>query len=795
MSKIRYLFLLACLCVMNTAWAATINEQQARTIATRFMAGHGMRSTSLKLAHKAPTLHATAGSGQTAYYVYNASGGYVIVAGDDRAPSVLGYSDHGTFDSQDVPEALQYLLEGYAAQIDELARGGKSAPQLRGTAPISPLVTASWSQNNPYNILLPYLPSGSHAHVGCVATALSQVMYFWKWPARPTRPILAYTSVTASNGDTLRIDMPELPVIDFNWEVMKDTYETSDTLSAAARAAATLSLYSAQAVQMTFKKTSSGATTSSIPNFAATYFDYDASAHMEYRTNYSTQGWADLIYNELAAGRPVIYSGSKKTGGHAFICDGYDGNGMFHFNWGWNGSSNGYFLLNVLNPDLQGTGSASGTYGYILDQGVIVGFQPNQGGSHIFELTATDVALNSYTGTRYYSSDPFEIVVSGRFHNYTSDTLDVRFGWGLFKDGVMIENLYSAYNHTLRPGYRHTHTNRELTFGANRTSGTYRILPMYTEYSQDNWRPCAGADRNYIEVTINGNTMTATGHGTAATRDYTINDITVTGNMHVGRPVDFTMNLTNNGESSNELLYMFANGSFVSAGYVGLEKGETGDIPFMYMPGTAGNHTITWSWKDDGTNPIASRNITIANMPAATLTATIKVLNVTDADNHIITSDKFSIEVNVTNAGSTPYDEDISVKLYKHTSGNSGSNIQAKNQHLTLQPGATATLRFDMDNVEDGWQYFAYAFYYSEGTQTSAKGTTTYTIVFPAEQEYTLGDVNSDGVVNISDVTALIDHLLGNNDADINTTAADVNSDSIINISDVTMLIDRLLGN
>ena len=177
MSKIRYLFLLACLCVMNTAWAATINEQQARTIATRFMAGHGMRSTSLKLAHKAPTLHATAGSGQAAYYVFNASGGYVIVAGDDRAPSVLGYSDHGTFDSQDVPEALQYLLEGYAAQIDELTRGGKSAPQLRATAPISPLVTASWSQNNPYNVLLPYLPSGSHAHVGCVATALS--WYSW----------------------------------------------------------------------------------------------------------------------------------------------------------------------------------------------------------------------------------------------------------------------------------------------------------------------------------------------------------------------------------------------------------------------------------------------------------------------------------------------------------------------------------------------------------------------------------------------------------------------------------------
>ena len=367
-----------CLLAITTTWAAPVNENQARSIAVNFMANHSMRSTSLRMAHKAPMVK-TAGADNAAYYVFTGNrGGYVIVAGDDRVPAVLGYSDKGTFDSQDVPEAMQYLLEGYAAQIEALEQGVKAAPQLTSGPAIAPLLKAQWSQNNPFNILLPYIPSGKHAYVGCVGTAMAQVMHYWKWPARPTCNIPAYTSEYQYTNETLTYYMPELPVTDFDWEAMQNTYQTTDTASAAALAAATLCLYCDQAVQMTFKKASSGASTSSIPGFAAAYFDYDAGAHMESRVGYTTQGWADLLYSEVASGRPVIYSGSKKSGGHAFICDGYDGQGMFHINWGWNGQSNGYFLLNVLNPDEQGTGSADGAYGYIMSQGAIVGFQPLQ---------------------------------------------------------------------------------------------------------------------------------------------------------------------------------------------------------------------------------------------------------------------------------------------------------------------------------------------------------------------------------------------------------------------------------
>ena len=792
MKKILFFVLVLCLSMAwGNAWGAPIGESQARNIAERFMASKALPAASLKVVHKAPRLGATTATDAAAFYVFNASRGFVIVAGDNRAPSVLGYSDSGSFDIQSLPQAMRELLEGYEAQIDALSRGAEAAPQLRNAAAIAPLVTATWSQDNPYNIMLPYIPSGAHAHVGCVATAMAQVMYYWKWPARPTCPIPAYTS------ESLSFYMPELPVVDFAWNDMQDTYLTSDTVSAAALAAATLSQYCAQAVLMDFKEQSSGAKTINIANFAPVYFDYDRSTHMAKRCNYSTQGWAELLYTELAAGRPVIYSGSKKTGGHSFICDGYDGNGMFHFNWGWNGNSNGYFVLNVLNPDSQGTGSASGAYGYIMDQGALVGFQPNKGGSHTLELTSTDVTLDSYTGTRRYTSDPFSAVVSGMFANYTTDTLVMRYGWGLFKDGELISNLLSFVSNGLRPGYHYSHTNRQLSFGANITSGTYRIMPMYSEIDQTDWRPCVGADKNYIEVTIDGNQCVATGYGTAGSHSYVINNISMTGYMHNGRPVNMDVNMTNDGLSSNELLYMFVNGQFAAAGYVGLEPGETGDIHYTYLFANAGNYTITWSWDKNGNDPIATRSLTINPMPAANLSATFKILDVTDEGERIITSDKFSLELTITNNGSTPYDEDISAKLYKNIYGTTGSSVQGLNKHLVLGPGETTTMRFDLTNVVDGWKYFATALYYSEGEQIRFARTTFHTIVFPdgPSHEVIPGDVNGDGRVDVTDVSMTISHILGNlPSSELIFQAADVNNDGRVDVTDVASMIRIVLG-
>jgi hypothetical protein len=787
MNRLFTLLLVLGLAMMaGTSRAESISESQARNIAAGFMATHQMAPGNLRVAPRGPQLNTPATGDKTAYYVFNAErGGYVIVAGDDRAPAVLGYSDRGAFDATQIPEAMQELLEGYAAQIEDISQGAKPVLLLTTGPAISPLVSANWSQNSPYSTLLPVV-NDKHVPAGCVATAMAQVMYYWKWPARPTKTIPAYTTTALS------IDMPALAPVNFEWDLMQDTYLSTDSTTAAGLAAARLTLYCAQSVEMNFRENTSSATTTRAPLAMSTYFGYKGSMHSLSRVNYTSQQWADIIYGELSEGRPVIYSASKKSGGHAFVCDGYDGNGMFHINWGWNGQSNGYFLLNVLNPDLQGTGSASGSYGYIYSQAIIVGIEPGEG-SYSFALTSSNVTLDAYTSTRTGSNYNFSATVSGRFYNFTSQAWAVHFGWGLYQGETLVTKLYSSYNTNLNPGSYLSSTSRPLSFGRDMTSGTYRIVPIYSEYGANNWRPCIGADKNYIEVVINGNTCTFTGHGTAGGgSDYQVNDITFAGHMHNGRPIDITMNMTNNGVSGNKLLHLFLNGTFLSSSFVALEPGETGDIPYRYIPQEAGTQTLTWSWNEDGSNPIATRTITINAMPAATLTGTVEVLNVTDTQNNIITSDKFSVLYTITNNGTTTYDEDITVKLFKRTYGNNGNNVQAKVQPIVLEPGETTTLRFDLENVIDGWKYFTYAYYYSEGSQVSIKGTAAYTIVFPEEPEYIPGDVDDDGSVDINDVTALIDYLLSG--GTINMDAADLDGDNSVDINDVTALIDKLLA-
>ena len=781
MKNLHIFFLTACMALFCPAWAAVVSQQQARQIAARFMSSNSGVAPAMRLVQQAPALNASAAA---PFYVFNADraqGGYVIVAGDDRVPAVLAYSDNGVFDTQDVPEAMQGLLEGYAAQMAALDQGGQAAEHISAAGRIAPMVPAQWSQNAPFNLLLPTLPEGNHAYVGCVATAMAQVMHYWRWPARPRMAVSAYVT------ETLGFNMPALPVVDFNWDITQNTYLTDDA-SAAAMAAALVSQYCAQAVQMDFQKNASSATTSDVPLAMFLYFNYSPSCHYVQRKYFSTEQWENMILDELAAGRPVIYRGSKKSGGHAYVCDGYDGNGMFHINWGWNGKSNGYFLLNVLNPDLQGTGSASGTYGYIIDQGAVFGLKPAQASDPIpdLEVYVRNFEVQSRTAARSSVNSDFSIEQSTQFLNCSDDPIDFDFGWGLYQDDVLVKMLGTGTRSGLNSWYYFTNSST-LTFGNGIKSGTYRIKPMYGEPYSSNLKPCLGSDVNYVDVVINDLNCTIIGHGTAATADYVVNDIQVEGNMHPGRPIDVTLDVTNKGNTSNNLIYMFVGAKLESIGFVDLPTGASGKVTFRYMPAAAGLARLTFTLDEDAQKQIAHKEITINEMPAANLTGSARALNVTNASQRIITAREFALEVTVTNVGNTTYDEDISVKLYKRTHGTTGTLVQALNQHVVLEPQQTKTVTFHCDNVMDGWRYFAKTYFYSSGEQLALASIGTHTIVFPAA---TLpGDVNGDGEVTVADVNAIINMILTGE----HNTLGDVNGDGEISLADVNAVIDLII--
>lgn len=787
----RLSLLLLCLVVLNTAWAVQINQYKAKSIADDFMSAQSSQVTSMKMAYQGPAVsHDTGGVDHAAYYVFNSNtgnDGFVIIAGDDRVPAILGYSDQGNFDADQVPEAMQEWLEGVAAQIAALDDGAQAATHLQARPPIQPLLHSTWSQNSPYYILLPFLPTGKHAVVGCAATAIAQVMYYWKWPAQPSKTIPAYVT------DELSISMPSLQPVNFNWDAMQSTYLTSDTTSVASYAAATLSLYCAQSLKMDFRLTSSSASTASVMQALIEYFDYSPDLRSIARSIFTTQEWENTIYQELAAQRPVIYRGAKQNNGHMFVCDGYDGNGMFHINWGWNSSSNGYFLLSILNPDLQGTGSASGSFGYIYNQSAFINIKPG-GSSQTSGITvaASKLELVNHTDTRSGANDNFSATLYANFSNYTPRPISFYYGFGLYSGDQLISVLYSNYFEQLNSWY-YVYTTRSLTFGSGLNNGTYRIVPIYRLVNTSPWTPCEGAQVNYVEAVINGNTCSFYGHGMAATPDYHVNNVNVTGHMHINRPVDFALNLTNRGNSLNDLIYMFVDGIFEAAGQSVLGKGETGDVNFRYTPKTTGTHTVSFALNEDGTNALATRTVTISPIPAANLTGNARVLNVTDATNKVITSDKFSVKLTVTNRGTTTYDEDISINLYKHIYGNYGTAVQGMYQPIHLAPGASTVLQFDLDNVENGWKYFIKTFYYSTDGQISLAGSGTYTIIVPETPQYQHGDVNHDGEINIADLNAIINVILAYGGSQ-NVASADLNYDGSVDIADVNAMINILLN-
>ena len=732
MKRISFILLLTWLVTVNVAMANPVTESRARTIAARFIA---TQSPTLKLSSSSPVTVVTATTQQAAYYVFNttaaADRGFVIVAGDDRLPAVLGYSDSGSFDANDVPPAMQQWLDGYTAQIAAITAGGVPEVRTASRPAIAPMLPVHWGQGLPYNVLLPHISgsSNAHAYVGCVAVAMAQIMAFWKHPQRPTATIPGYTS---SSGKTYQVTMPSLVPIDFDWENMHYTYYTNDSTSEACQAVANLMLYSTTSLKSNFGLTSTGSYTRNIPEMLITYFGYKNSAHYIYRETYSTQAWEDVIYAELAAGRPVAYGGNKQSAGHAFVCDGYDGDGRFHINWGWAGKSNGYFLLNLLNPSDEGIGSAAGAYGYVKGQGAAIGLEPaGDGNEGEAALTFDDLTISSSNSTRSAASSNFTVSVSGKFVNYTHVSSMFSQGWGLFKDGEMVENLfYRSTTSSLGNQEYITVSARSLSFGAGITSGTYRILPIYTIYGANDWHPCIGADVNYIEVTFGGNySCTIKGYGTAgSTTRYTVNSCTTQGTLNHGKPVTVNLNLTNSGTSTNDLIYMFVNGEFTAMGLANIAAHESGDIVYRFTPTTAGIKTLTFSLNESGASPFHTQLVTIGSMPSATLDVSYRILGITDEDNRIITADRYSIIADVTNTGTEPYDEDFSVRLYRinNDETNVGTELLSQTQPLHLAAGASTSLQFDFDHdLVDGWKYFCYLYYYSAG-ETVGKGTKWY---------------------------------------------------------------------
>lgn len=325
--------------------------------------------------------------------------GFTLISGDDRLPEILGYTEHGRFENDNLPPALAWWIDQYAAQTaslyaaDEASKTGsvrvaRDVETPRAT--IQPLVAARWDQGYPYNSLCPVKDS-QRCVTGCSATALAQIIHHHKY----MNPKVG--SIT-SEYDGTEFDFNQYT---FDWSSMRDTYKKDAFSDTEAKAVGTLMLACGVAQHMMYSPAESGAITDfAVPYALTEYFGYDKGVRTISRSTLPTSTWKNTIYAELSASRPVLYTGQSDGGGHAFVCDGYTSYAdldYYHMNWGWSGYGDGWFRISALDPIDRGIGAGSGG-GYNYNQSMIVGIRPP-----VADDTSTyDRSLFLYPSGEYY---------------------------------------------------------------------------------------------------------------------------------------------------------------------------------------------------------------------------------------------------------------------------------------------------------------------------------------------------------------------------------------------------------
>ncbi|MBR5101543.1 MAG: C10 family peptidase, partial [Muribaculaceae bacterium] len=666
--------------------ARTIGENEARNVALSFFSKKQIPANGNIAPLRLVGRYAPGVGTKVPFYIYNSSmkgSGFVVVSADDRALPVLGYSDEGTYDPANVPPAMQEWLDFLADEISALGDDNTSTTAPRRASlggSIKPLLKCNWGQDAPYNILLPTTENGERAVTGCVATAMAQVMYYHKWPSKSTA-IPEYTSQTQG------IYRPALEATSFDWANMQNNYVPTST-GTSVNAVAKLMLYCDQALEMDFKDGSSSASTINTIQCLLNYFSYNAANYVS-RQNYTREAWEQLLYSELKAKRPVIFSGATmKNSGHAFVCDGYDNeSGLFHINWGWDGGSNGYFALSALTTKIQGTGGSAGVEGYIYRQAMVIGILPNnQSISKSTAMTFTNLELpGGTTYTRSSASENFvDVQVRGRFSNYTGEPHDMNPAWALYKGNTFISLVTPGYLYQeLKHGWGGTAT-YNLNFGANLSSGTYQLVPVSRIYPDGQWEFCEGADINYVVAKITSTTLTLIPYGVNGNTQYSITGVTDEGYRHVGKTLKIIATVKNTGTSSNNYIYMFENGVKSTMEMLDMLPGSTGTVTFFYRPESTGTKTLTFSLNDDGSSNLSTYNITIGEMPFASLTMSQNPIGIQSGG--ILPSNNIKVTTTVTNKGSNTYDEEVMVYLCRVTKDNGNGNYSGKVVRTVMQP-------------------------------------------------------------------------------------------------------------
>lgn len=779
---------------MMPAMAADVDAVQARATATQFLQDYApmvKRGAPVSLAD-VKLLHTEANpssADKAVYYIFNSNQGFVIVAGDDRARQILAWGDC-PLDFARMPENMKYWLSTYKRQMVFL----QDHPDLEVEAPrltdrsnsitVPPMLTALWDQAEPYWNHCPMV-NGEYCLTGCPATSLSMVFYHWKYPVEPTPPVPAFNYV---------VSLPALPSITFDWDNMLDEYVEGNYNEAQADAVAWLMRYIGQEEHMDYSVDGSGAKGSDILR-AIKFFGYDEEADLlmksmadnfgnEMQQFYTDAEWAAILQNEMFEGRPVVYcafdyNDQRGWSGHAFNVDGYTAaTDTYHVNWGWSGVGNGDFALNAFGYR---------DYTFNIEQQMIVGIHPPITTPTII-VAPRQIDMEAFVD----QSSTASFIVNGKF--LTDDvTMTLQDADGVFSldaTSVALNDLDSGkvVTVTYSPLATGSHTAtitlsspeaEDLTLVLNGTA----TLDVYTPVMLP-------ADNAHIGQT----------GFLAEWTDETLGKYVESYTLEVNTRPGFTLideldwsgiveNSSNYANYSEELLpedWTFTgNGLWCEQAGISINNRSSLTSPIYDLSGYEKVTVVVRaksSMNQSSSKFIVSTGVDQQEFSApggSPFTDYVAVLDCSEADQ-------------VTVAGKSNFPVFQSIMVY------AGDNDQLQMRGVAEEGGADYRLITGITDknytvnglVAGGSFYYRVKAYYIDGT-VSPWSKSRYVVLSDSGTDYQTGDVNSDGKLNIQDVTDLINYLLSEDE--INPTSADVNGDTRISIDDVTALINLLL--
>ena len=469
-------------CIAN-AFLYARTPQEAAQIASRFLSqSHSAPEQRMQRVVAANGLEAPVNLVYTHYqadhttpaiFVFNHSTeeGFVLVSAENNARAVLGYSDYGHIDYTDIPENMQFWFNMYAHEMARSVAVSTTGMQRVGTPINEPLPNIEpilgetiWGQGQPFNNLCPVI-NGARSVAGCVATAISQIMYAHKYPEKGSG------SHSYRIGKEITISEDFSQTI-YDWDNMLPSYRKQYT-EQEATAVATLIYHTGVASSMSYHPQGSGAVSEWALQAIHTYFGYDAAIKPLLKDYLMESEILKTVASELQEGRPIYVSGrTTKDEGHAFVCDGIHADGYVHINWGWDGVGNGFYALSALDPGQQGVGGSSDNLAFTEEVKLYTNIRPDQGG----EAEPYLYARAQQTSKARIARDEKVTFHLENIGDAGTANIDGYIGYYIYDNQQRLVESLPLQRIKLRPGYIYTELDLSANIASQLASGTYSLI-------------------------------------------------------------------------------------------------------------------------------------------------------------------------------------------------------------------------------------------------------------------------------------------------------------------------------